>query len=392
MKPLKRSHWATSLRDAVAKRIERGRVALTDQLAAGRFGTLANLADLAPFSKGRFAVFASRRPTPHDADLDPALVDTCRRIMRHHAKSFSRAARFLPRRFADPVAVLYAFCRLADDAVDLAPDPVSAKLAADAFMAELDHPDSARPVIRAFDAWSTKHPLARRAARELLTGIASDVAAVRVADEAELVRYAYRVAGTVGILMCAVLEVEDPAALPFAVDLGIAMQLTNIARDVAEDATHNRVYLPSTLLARFGTTSDALIAAAPRPAGTAPRTLIAPTSAASIKSLAPAVLALLDLADRYYESAERGMHYLPATARPAILVASRLYRAIGDTLRRRGGNPLLGRAFVTPAERPALIVQALRTATAIAIGSAARGPHDATLHAAIAGFPGSHAA
>jgi len=102
------------------------------------------------------------------------------------------------------------------------------------------------------------------------------------------------------------------------------------------------------------------------------------------------VLALLDLAERYYQSAERGMHYLPAAARPAILVASRLYRAIGDELRRRGGNPLLGRAFVPPSDRPLLIVQALRTATAHAIGSAERGPHDLTLHAPLSGFPGSH--
>ncbi len=309
------------------------------------------------------------------SDLDPALVESCRRIMRHHAKSFSRAARFLPRRFADPVAVLYAFCRIADDAVDLASDEASARAAADAFMAELDDPTTARPVIRAFDAWSSKYPLARGAARELLTGIASDIGPVRVATEADLIRYAYRVAGTVGLLMCVVLEVEDKAAHPFAIDLGIAMQLTNIARDVAEDATRDRVYVPQTLLARFGTTQDALIA------GTAPAT-----------ALAPAVIALLDLAEHFYTSAERGIHYLPAATRPAILVASRLYRAIGTVLRRRGGNPLVGRAMVHGSERPRLIVQALRAAASHAIGHGPRGPHEASLHTALVGFPGSHSA
>jgi len=114
-----------------------------------------------------------------------------------------------------------------------------------------------------------------------------------------------------------------------------------------------------------------------------PTHALAPTTA-----LAASVLSLLDLADRYYQSAERGMHYLPAAARPAILVASRLYRAIGDALRRRGGNPLLGRAFVPPSERPFLIVQALRAATAHALGTAPRGPHDASLHDPLAGFPG----
>lgn len=307
------------------------------------------------------------------SELDPALVESCRRIMRHHAKSFSRAARFLPRRFGDPVAVLYAFCRIADDAVDLAENEAAARAAADAFMAELEAPATARPVIRAFDAWSSKYPLARGAARELLNGIASDVGTVRVATEADLIRYAYRVAGTVGLLMCVVLEVEDPAAHPFAIDLGIAMQLTNIARDVAEDATRDRVYLPQTLLARFGTTQDALAA-----------------NAAPATALAAAVIALLDLADDYYASAERGIHFLPAATRPGILVASRLYRAIGTVLRRRGGNPLVGRAVVHASERPRLIMQALRTTARHAIGNGPRGPHDAHLHAALAGFPGCH--
>jgi len=319
-------------------------------------------------------------PGPAPA-MPPELVEACRRTMRQHSKSFSRAARFLPKRMADPVAVLYAFCRMADDAVDLAPDAASARLAADAFIAELERPATARPVIRAFDAWSTKHPLARAAAGEMLAGIASDVGPVRIDDEAELVRYAYRVAGTVGLLMCAVLEVHDRAAHPFAIDLGIAMQLTNIARDVAEDAHRDRVYLPATLLARFGADHDSLIAAC---------TASPAATRAPITALAPAVLALLDLAERYYQSAERGMHYLPARARPAILVAARLYRAIGEVLRRRRGNPLVGRAFVHAAERPFLIVDALRTATAHALGNAARAPHDAALHAAIIGLPGSH--
>lgn len=305
------------------------------------------------------------------APLDQDLVASCRRIMQHHAKSFSRAARFFPRRYADPVAVLYAFCRIADDAVDLAPDPETARAAADAFLAELDHPDHARPVIRAFSAWSAPHPLARHAARELLAGIASDIGPVRVTDEAALVRYAYRVAGTVGLLMCVALDVADPRAHPFAIDLGIAMQLTNIARDVAEDARRDRVYLPTTLLARFGTTPEALVA-----------------ERAPATALAPVVLRVLDLADDYYASAERGMRYLPAAARPAILVAARLYRAIGTELRHRGGDPLRGRAFVPPAAQPALIVAALAASVAHTLGPAT--PHRAALHAPLGDLPGSN--
>jgi phytoene synthase len=291
--------------------------------------------------------------------------------MRHHAKSFSRAARFFPPRYADPVAVLYAFCRMADDAVDEAPDSESARRAAAALSAELDAPETARPVIRAFDVWSERHPLARLAARELLAGIASDIDRVRVADRAELVRYAYRVAGTVGLMMCAALDVDDERAYPFAIDLGVAMQLTNIARDVAEDATRDRVYLPADVLARYGASAQAVV-----------------EGRASATSLAPVVLWLLDEADAYYASAERGMPYLPAAARPAILVAARLYRAIGEVLRRRGGNPLAGRAWVTTGEQIPLIVGALARSVVIGIKPRGEERHDGRLHEVLRGMPG----
>lgn len=303
--------------------------------------------------------------------FDPALIAECQAIMRRHAKSFSRAARFLPDRLKAPVAVLYAFCRIADDAVDCAPTPELAKTAADTLMAELDTPQTARPVVKAFAEWSQRRPLARAAARELLNGIASDVGPVRVEDDAALLRYAYRVAGTVGLLMCEVFGVDDPAAYPHAIDLGIAMQLTNICRDVAEDAGNDRVYLPKTRLNRVGTTHDALIA-----------------KRAPATAVAPVVLDLLALADHYYASAERGMAYLPPEARTAILVASRLYQAIGFELRLIGGDALRGRMVVPPTMKAWHVMRALQTAARVAVDRSQRSPHDHTLHDALVGLPG----
>lgn len=303
--------------------------------------------------------------------FDPELVAQCQAIMRRHAKSFSRAARFLPERLKEPVAVLYAFCRIADDAVDTAPSPELARAAADQLEHELRNPESARPVVRAFAEWSRERPLARAAARELLRGIASDVGRVRVEDDAELLRYAYRVAGAVGLLMCEVFGVEDPNAWPHAIDLGVAMQLTNICRDVAEDATLDRVYLPRQRLARVGTTPEALVG-----------------KAAPATAVAPVVLDLLALADHYYASAERGMSYLPPEARTAILVASRLYQAIGFELRLIGGDALRGRMVVPPTMKAWHVMRALQTAALIAVDPASPGPHDAKLHTALAGLPG----
>jgi len=186
-----------------------------------------------------------------------------------------------------------------------------------------------------------------------------------VADVSSLLRYAYGAAGTVGIMMCAVLGVRDPAALPFAVDLGIAMQLTNIARDVAEDALCDRVYLPAAWL----------------PPGYGPE--------AVARSPAPAFAAIgriLGLADRYYRSADCGLGYLPASARRGIRAAAGLYEAIGPTVLRAGPSALATgrRAVVSDWRKPLLLARCLAPAPPML-------PHDRRLHEALRGLPGTAA-
>ena len=146
-------------------------------------------------------------------------------------------------------------------------------------------------------------------ARELIAGMASDAETVRVADEAELLRYCYRAAGTVGLMMCRVLDAREPAAAAHAVDLGIAMQLTNLCRDVADDARMGRRYLPASLVGDLP-----------------PGDLIEPSPALRPKVRA-AVARLLALAELYYASGEAGLPFLPVRARAGILVAGRVYRA-----------------------------------------------------------------
>lgn len=321
-------------------------------------------------SISKFETLDHRDNAPRPA-FDPELVAECHAVMRRHAKSFTRAARFLPARLRDPVAVLYAFCRIADDAVDEAPSPALAQAASDTLRYELDHPEEARPVVGAFGTWAAPRPLALAAAKELLSGIAGDVGTVRVETDDDLVRYAYRVAGTVGLLMCEVFGVEDRAALPHAIDLGVAMQLTNICRDVKADAAVDRVYLPRTRLERVGVTPEQLVL------GEAPPTAIAHV-----------VLDLLALADHFYASAEHGMGYLPVEARTAILVASRLYQAIGFELRLIGGDAMRGRMVVPGPMKAWHVARGLQTAALIAASRAPRPPHDATLHRALVGLPG----
>lgn len=328
-----------------------------------------------------------------------ALIAACRAVMATHARSFDRAAAFLPPTTRDQVAVLYAFCRLVDDSVDEAPDRASAERAIATLGAELDvaareataatpgpAPQVAlrpvvrevapRPVVRAFVNAVADAPLALDAARALITGVAGDVGPVRIADDRALIRYCYHVAGAVGVMMCPVLGVTDPRALPFAIDLGLGMQLTNICRDVLEDARADRVYLPATRLARRNLTPEDLVS------GHAPASQIAGV-----------VAELLALADRCYASADAGLRYIPAAPRQAILVASRLYRAIGlELLHRRAGDPLRGRAYVGAAAKASWILRALAANARPAIlGLTAAPTHDARLHQHLAGLPGVNA-
>ena len=274
-----------------------------------------------------------------DVVAGQAELATCHEVMQKKARTFRWAARLLGTRCRDDAAVLYAFCRAADDAADEATDPASASAALDALEQGLTR-EGAGPG-RALAALAEQRGMSLSPARELLAGVRQDVGVVRVADDAELLQYAYLVAGTVGLLMCGVLGARNPRAERYAVQLGIAMQITNICRDVAEDAARGRVYLPERRLVAAGTSQAEVLA------GTAPRAAVSKV-----------VQELLAVADGFYRSADLGLRYLPPRARLAVLMASRMYRAIGDVLRRRDCDPFLGRAIVSPMAKVGLTLVA----------------------------------
>ena len=269
--------------------------------------------------------------------LPPALIDDSRAVLARHARSFRWAGALLPRASLDDAAVLYAFCRLVDDLADEAPDADRARADLAEVRAELLDERPARPLIVATRALLDRGPTGIAPALHLLDGVVSDLDEVFVADDAELLRYGYRVAGTVGLMMCGVLGVTSSAALPFAVDLGVGMQITNICRDVHEDAVRGRVYLPASRLRAAGVAPERLVVAA-----TGGQDL----TAREREAVARVVADLLALADRYYESANAGMRWIPWRARLAIHVASRVYRAIGRRLHARACDAWAGRVFV----------------------------------------------
>jgi len=260
-------------------------------------------------------------------------------LLARRGRSFHWARRLLNARHAERATQLYGFCRRVDDLADEARCPAEAHAALDAIRRALQagQSDDAE-LAEMLQLMHTCHidpaiPL------ELIRGVESDLGEVRVADIDELLLYCYRVAGTVGLMMTAALDVTAPEALPHAIDLGIAMQLTNICRDVREDALIGRRYLPLSLVGALE-----------------PSSLVDPTGTVRVTAI-QALRTLLDLADRHYASGVQGLVCLPARARTGILVAAELYRGIGVILRRREYDCWSSRAMVGTTGKAAITLR-----------------------------------
>lgn len=300
------------------------------------------------------------------------MVVASRQVLAKNSRSFSWSAWFLPASRRDDAAVVYALCRLIDDVADETVGQEKARAELGELRRELEGGADARPLVRTFLDVAERRRLEVAYALELVAGVESDLGQVCLRSDRELLRYCYRVAGTVGLMMCAVLGVDDPKAYAHAIDLGVAMQMTNICRDVLEDARRGRIYLPRRRLEK---------------AGVAPEELL--DGSADRDKVARVVCDVLDTAEMYYRSADRGLSYIPARSRLAIVVASRVYRAIGVHLRLSGGDALAGRTVVGPAAKLWWVMVAMCVyASPTACGLVEPDGHDSELHRALEGLPG----
>ncbi len=253
----------------------------------------------------------------------------CRAALSNGSRSFAAAARLLPGRVREPATVLYAFCRAADDAVDLGQSAAALAELRTRLAACYGEAGPAAPVDRAFAELVAQHDLPRALPEALLDGFGWDAAGRRYRTLEALLEYAMCVAGSVGAMMAVLMGVRDPAVLQAACELGCAMQLTNIARDVGEDARAGRLYLPLDWLAEAGIDPAAFLAAP-----------------AFSPALGGVVARLLDEAARRYASAAAGIRRLPAACRPAIRAAALLYAGIGGEIRRQGCDTVSARAVL----------------------------------------------
>jgi 15-cis-phytoene synthase len=275
--------------------------------------------------------------------LDRKDLAACRALLRNGSKSFFAASLLLPRPVREPATALYAFCRVADDAVDLTDDPSAAiaslNLRLDAIYAATPADD---PVDRALAAVVQSFALPRAHLDALLDGFVWDSELRRYATVSDLRAYAARVAGTVGIMMTLLMGERRPEALARACDLGVAMQLTNIARDVGEDARNGRLYLPENWL---------------REAGLDPQKWLSRPDFGP--QVAEVVRRLLAEAASLYDRSKSGIAMLPADCRPAIHAARLIYSEIGAEVARNRHDSISRRAYVPGKRKLRLVADAL---------------------------------
>jgi phytoene synthase len=270
-----------------------------------------------------------------------AVVAHSHEMIRQGSKSFAAAASLF-----DPVTrgrayMLYAWCRHCDDQIDgqdlgfgtlaLTSAERHARLAAlrERTRAAFHGQPVDDPVFTAFQRVARDAAIPEHHALELLAGFAMDVEGTDYGNLPDTLLYCYRVAGVVGVMMAYVMGVREPRVLARAADLGIAFQLTNISRDVLDDAANGRCYLPADWLAGAGV-----------PPG-------AHGDSSQRERVYSVVERLLDEADRYYRSAEHGLAALPLRSAWAVATALGVYREIGDLVRSRGAAAWDRRAVVS---------------------------------------------
>jgi 15-cis-phytoene synthase len=276
------------------------------------------------------------KPSPELA----AAHEFCRLFARINARHFYYAFLVMPQAQRRSIHAVYAFCQKADQLVDLEPDPAAKRERIAERRAELallerrlagdDLPEPEDPILLALTDTLTRHAIPLRWFHELLDGLEMDLERHRYASFAELEEYCRRVASAVGRMVIVILGHDGPEEGAFADRLGIAMQLTNICRDVLEDGRGGRVYLPAELLSAHGLDADGVLAACREPERFSP-------------AFGAMILDLCTRADRGYDEA---FALLPAASRrplrPARVMAE-LYRPILAAIRARGGNVLLGK-------------------------------------------------
>lgn len=253
-----------------------------------------------------------------------AAYEHCRAVTMQHAKTFYFASIFLAKRKREACYAVYAFCRYVDDLVDCEAakgevDDEAVTVALARWRSALDAAHvgtvEARPDIVAWVDTMERYSIDRALPELLIEGVMSDMRpSVRYATFDELYDYCYKVASVVGLMTSEIFGYSNRAALDYAVDLGIAMQLTNILRDVGEDLANNRIYLPAEELDRYGVDEHEL------------------RQGRATSAVQQLLRFQIDRARGYYARADRGIAMLERDSRLTVALMSTNYRRILDAI------------------------------------------------------------
>ena len=248
--------------------------------------------------------------------------------IKSEGKSFYWASFFLPKKNRIAASRLYSICRYLDDVADNSKLDTSSQIKN--IFNQIKENESSE-----INIFFKKNNINLGILKDLIDGLISDQQNVRVTDEKELIDYSYKVAGTVGLMMLPIINTKDAEARKHAIDLGIAMQLTNIARDVYEDAKMNRLYLPKEWL-RQVSISDLI----DNKLDDQKKKLIE----LSIKNL-------IELSDKFYANGFSGMKFIPLRTRLAIFFAAKIYKGIGEKIKSGGYVYKLERIYLNKLEK-----------------------------------------
>ena len=232
--------------------------------------------------------------------------------LRNYGKSFYWASFFLPRSNRSSASQLYSICRYFDDLADGSNENLSKEIRNQFQKISSNSSHEINMFLR-------KHGIKISVLEDLTTGLIKDQDSVRLNTVSELIDYSYKVAGTVGLMMMPIINVNDQNAQKHAIDLGIAMQLTNIARDIYEDADMDRIYIPKEWIGEIDIQR------------------LKDTKNNEIQNkISNALEKIIKLSDIYYENGFNGMKYIPIRSRLAIFVAAQIYKGIGEKIKRNG--------------------------------------------------------
>ena len=259
-------------------------------------------------------------------------------ILKKNGKSFYWAGQLLPKKYLIRCAELYSFCRLLDDIADSKIKADNSSILKNILnLIKKDDYHKLKNYKINIPDYLKKSELAKAKIIDLIDGLIFDQKQVRIKNERELILYCYRVAGTVGVLMCIALDCKEKKSHDFAIDLGIAMQLTNILRDIKEDAELNRRYLPGNFVKNL-----------------TPKQIINISQNIKHKDhliVQEAIKKILHLSNLYYKSGNAGLFFLKFQFKIVIAVASNIYRQIGVKLKNKSYNWYEGRIFTTIYEK-----------------------------------------